>query len=133
MGGLAKGAVKPSLVESESPAIGRDGDLVESVGLRWADGAFIQILEAGSQTPCSDSVLLASRTQSQGYVAFELCRSHPNTPAICHSLGGFRVQVVPGAMVEPQVEIVVSAQARALYVEALNRTSGDPLLLQRIQ
>jgi len=119
------------VVEENSPIVGSNRTMTESLGIETAGGAFSPLINAGTKTPCEISVVLCypqrlknHRWQDEMIVA--LFRGTNQLTTADHLLGRVQIMVIPSTPRNTQqVEITLSITQNQILLSARDNISKD--------
>ena len=124
-GGAGGNAV---VVERDSPAVGKDGRLVEDVGLETFGGVFTPLLKAGCATPCGDAELFSTAQDNQTRIEVSLFRGRGEKVSQTHPLADCYVADIPPApRGVPQIEVTVEAAEKEIRLSAFDNATKRPV------
>jgi molecular chaperone DnaK (HSP70) len=122
------------VVEANSPAIGSDGKLVESIGLETLGEQFTPLLETGVSVPCEVSRVFSTAADNQARFMITLYRGHSDSVRDAHLLGRFQVSGYPLApRGQPQVDVRLGARERMVVLTAQDKITKQRYHLERVQ
>jgi molecular chaperone DnaK (HSP70) len=125
-------SVPATVVEAQSPAVGADGKLAESIGIETLGGVFTPLLSRGTAAPCSVSETFSTATDNQSHILLKPYRGTARLVAECHLLGPFQVTGVPPApRGTPQIEVTLAVQDRRILLSARNLATGESMQISR--
>ena len=121
-------SVIPTVVETDSPAVGADDKLVESIGIETYGGTFTPLLFEGTATPCSVSEIFSTAVANQDEIMLSLYRGTAREVADCDHIGQFQVVGIPPAQAgTPQIEITFTVHGDTVLLSAKDLTTGTSL------
>jgi hypothetical protein len=122
-----------AVVEADSPAIGADGALVQSLGIETRGRVFAPLLERGTPVPCEVSETFSTAEAAQDQITITLCRGNSDSAADCEPLGRFRVSKIErpptGA---PLVQVTLAIRGRDVVLSARNPASKTALVVEKV-
>ncbi len=125
-------SVPATVVETQSPAVGADGKLAESIGIEALGGVFTPLISQGAAVPCSVSEIFSTATDNQSLIPVKLYRGTGRLVTMCHLLGQFQITGVPPApRGTPQIEVTLAVQDRSILLSAQNLATGKSMQISR--
>jgi molecular chaperone DnaK (HSP70) len=117
-------------LEDNSPAIGSDGRLVQTVGLEGINATFSTTLAAGCALPCWNAEVLSTGHNNASTIDVALFRGTSSTDS--HKIGEIEISgIAPAPRGIPQVVLGFGAVDRRLVLHAMVRETRKPLAISR--
>jgi molecular chaperone DnaK len=125
--------VRPVLVETNTPAVGDNGTLQESIGIETLGGVFTAILPAGTGVPCSKQEGFSTAADNQDQILIRLFRGRASLAKECHPLGEFRVVGIPPApRGGPSIEVTFAVQGTSILLSAYDPSRKQHMKIVRV-
>lgn len=96
-------------MEQVSPIVGKDGALVESLGLEMPGGAFQEVIGRGEKAPVTLHFTLATAVPNQREMTIHVLRGDAARAEENTSLGWYRIEEIPPG---PQKETLITLLLR---------------------
>jgi molecular chaperone DnaK len=128
LAGCGQSTIEALVVETNSPAAGPDGTLVQAIGIETLGGSFTRLIPEGTQVPCAVSETFSTATDNQDQIMVTVFRGRGDRVADAHHLGDFQVAGIPPApRGVPSIEITFAVRERKVLLSARDLASGRPL------
>jgi hypothetical protein len=112
-------------IEQVSPIVGRDGVLLESVGIEMGGGVFAPIVARGEKAPITGSFTISTASDDQSAMRVHILRGTSGRAATNHSLGWFQVEgIPPGPAGAARIGIVIRVANDAIMASAVDLKTG---------
>jgi molecular chaperone DnaK len=126
--------VSPIIIEQNSPVIGEDGSLVQSIGIETLGGAFTPFLTHGTPVPCSVSQIFSTASENQNQITVSPFRGTAEIIADCEPLGVFHVVGIPPAPRGlPKIEITFAVQDGNIELSAKDLSTGKLMQINEMK
>lgn len=117
-----------TVIENETPAIGTDGKLTQSIGLETLGGVFTPLLFEGTAVPCTVSKIFSTAADNQEQIMLTLYRGNAEMVSECEYLGQFQVvDITPAPRGKPQIEITFAVKRGDVLLSAKDLTTGKAM------
>ena len=119
------------VVEDNSPIVGSNRTMTESLGIETVGGAFSPLINAGTKAPCKISVVLCYPQRLKNHrwqdgVIVALFRGTNQLTTADHSLGRVQIMAIPSTTRNTQqVEITLSITQNQILLSARDNLSKD--------
>jgi molecular chaperone DnaK (HSP70) len=134
--GCARHETPPSgiVVESQSPAIGADSTLSESIGIETLGGVFTPLLEPGVSVPCRKSEIFSTAVDNQDQIMIVLCRGNASMAKDNKRIGHFQIQgIQPAPRGTPQIQVSFIVTKTDIMLDAKDIASGKAMRIAEIK
>lgn len=122
------------VAEADTPAIGDDSRLAQSVGLETLGGEFTPLLESGSAVPCETRRVFSTADDNQDQITVTLYRGTGRLVGDNVLIGRFRISGFPkAARGVPSIELRVMAAGRDLQILATDAVTGRACRIDRVE
>lgn len=102
-------AIQWVAMEQVSPIVGKDGTLVEALGIEMPGGAFQEVIARGEKVPATLHFTLATAVPNQREMTIHVLRGDAGRAEENTSLGWYRIEEIPPG---PQKETLVTLLLR---------------------
>jgi len=127
-------SVSPTVIETDSPAVGADGKLAQSFGIETLGGVFTPLLSQGTAVPCRVSEIFSTAADNQSQIMLKPYRGTAKLVADCDQLGQFQVVGIPPApRGTPQIEITFAVQDGSFILSAKDLSTGTPMQIKKTE
>ena len=124
----------PTIVESNSPAIGQSGALEESVGLETVGGMLTPLLHVGCKIPCESKEVFSTAEDDQQEIRIRLYRGNAALAADATPLGEYRIEGIPPMpRGRPQIEVRLATENGDVVIEAIEVGTRRPYPVARVE
>ncbi len=127
-------SVPATVVEAQSPAVGADGKLAQSIGIETLGGVFAPLVSQGTAVPCSVSEVFSTAADNQSEIIVKPYRGTARLVADCHPLGQFQVVGLPPApRGTPQIEVTFAVRDGSILLSARDLATGKSMQITRTE
>lgn len=126
--------IRGTVVESHSPAIGKDAALSESIGIESIGGVFTPLIEAGASVPVQTSQVFSTAADHQDQITVALYRGNAAMVKDNKKIGDFQIQNIPkAARGTPQIEMSFIVTTADIALAAKDLSSGKAMVIVEIK
>ena len=127
-------SVPATVVEAQSPAVGADGKLAQSIGIETLGGVFTPLVSQGTAVPCSVSEIFSTAADNQSEIVVKPYRGTARLVADCHPLGQFQaVGIPPAPRGTAQIEITFAVRDGSILLSAKDLATGKSMQITRTE
>ena len=113
-------AIQWVAMEQVSPIVGKDGTLIEALGLEMPGGAFQEVIARGEASPATRQFTLATAVLNQREMTVHVLRGDAGRAEENTSLGWYRIEEIPpGPPKDTLISLVLRVADNAIIGAAL--------------
>ena len=122
------------IAEYDTPAIGENGILQESVGIETLGGVFTPLLEKGCSVPCEIVQVFSTAADDQDQIRIFLFRGNSAWVAESTPLGEYSIEgIYLQKRGEPQIEVRIAVENSNVTISADYESEGQSVTLIRVE
>ena len=122
------------IIEQDSPAIARDGRLIESIGIEMPRGTFLPVLEAGAVQPAWASKTYGTARPEQTSLRLHIVRGNSGRISENQSLGWIKLTgFQPGPNDLAMVAIALRVADGNIVLGAIDVNTQQPVSVEMVE